>query len=144
MTEATLELVIANSKNSLPLFDFPVLYFLLDGEEIVYIGQSSSLAGAWGRVHSHKKDGKVFNGYSFFKLEGDPNTAEAIHIVKFTPKYNFQLPTQDIWKPIGTLAEIIGITPGRFKKMLSKKGVRPITGFNYFKVDEVMAAEVGL
>lgn len=69
---------------------------MIDGNEIVYVGQSYDINS---RVCTHKREGiKKFDYYSFMALgESDnANEIEAILIAKFNPKYNSNLPPQQV------------------------------------------------
>lgn len=66
------------------------VYFLIDGEEIVYVGKSTACES---RVNVHIKDpNKKFDRYKIIPLD-EPliSEAEALYILKFTPKYNRKL-----------------------------------------------------
>lgn len=65
------------------------IYFLVDCENVVYVGQSSNFTG---RISTHLRD-KRFD--SFYLLELDSkyiNDAEFFYISKFAPKYNKDAP----------------------------------------------------
>lgn len=63
------------------------IYFLFDGETIVYIGKSTDIHG---RVHAHLKDpGKHFDRYAYIAVSSDDlDAAEFEYIKLFEPKYN--------------------------------------------------------
>lgn len=71
---------------------FSGIYFLFDGDEIVYVGQSKNV---WKRLAQHSKD-KLFNGYTV--LSCDPASLDDIekhYIKEFSPKYNQQHLTKE-------------------------------------------------
>lgn len=74
----------------------PGVYFLVSGEEIVYIGQSYD---TMARVAAHKREQtKTFDSF-YVHLVPDGysmNQFEALLICQFHPKYNANLPVQDL------------------------------------------------
>lgn len=64
------------------------LYFLINDEEIVYIGQSKNLTS---RIKQHKND-KKFNSFSFIEFKENLNEEEAFFILLFNPIYNRAIP----------------------------------------------------
>jgi len=70
---------------SLQFASFPGIYFLCDGDEVVYVGQSICVAG---RVGAHLKD-KVFDyAYCFRVPRSDLDAVESAFIHALKPKYN--------------------------------------------------------
>jgi len=68
------------------------IYLLKNNEEVVYVGQSVSFKSLLGRIHTHRSS-KVFDGFSFIKTnKEDLDAHEATTIVKYSPKYNCNLP----------------------------------------------------
>lgn len=66
----------------------PGVYLLLQGEEIVYVGQSGDIAG---RIRAHRREGKKqFDGVRWASVwrGSDRLRAEAILILVLTPRYN--------------------------------------------------------
>ena len=71
------------------------IYFLKMDGVVVYVGQSSSLEK---RLLSHKRD-KEFNDFDYTEcLPEDANNLEARNIVRYNPKYNWNLPKNDLYK----------------------------------------------
>jgi hypothetical protein len=70
------------------------IYFLLDGEKIVYVGQSISLLS---RVAKHWQEGaKPFNRVFFIECaQAELSHLEALYIDKFKPQYNASKPWVD-------------------------------------------------
>lgn len=72
----------------------PCLYFLMDGDEVVYVGQTRSFHQ---RIYQHKNGeastpAKVFNRVKYEVMDiNELNKAEAWHMLKHMPKYNRQL-----------------------------------------------------
>lgn len=68
------------------------VYFLLKGETIVYVGQSMNCEA---RVHTHVVSGKKdFDTYSIIPIidECERNDTEIVNILKYTPRYNKNIP----------------------------------------------------
>lgn len=73
------------------LSDLCYVYFLLDGDEIVYVGMSDTLQS---RFHAHTKD-KKFDGVSWIQVsKHDQKYIEAYYIVTLKPKYNKFIPVR--------------------------------------------------
>jgi len=92
------------------LFDHVcAVYFLLQGEQIVYVGQSKS---AMTRIATHWQERtKKFNRVFFVQCkEYELEHLEALYINKFQPLYNVTKPwvdpTSTAWD--GTLSEVFG------------------------------------
>lgn len=61
------------------------IYFLLQGDEIVYVGQADNVGV---RLRAHQKD-KQFDSYYDIQCEKEEaNSLEHYFILKFSPKYN--------------------------------------------------------
>lgn len=76
------------------------LYFLIDGEEIVYVGQTLDLSS---RAKKHEET-KAFSNIAFmFVPKGEVNDYEAEYIVRFSPKYNKMLPSNGLYKNLSTI-----------------------------------------
>ncbi len=72
----------AYSESCAPRF----LYFLLDGYEVVYVGQTKNIVQ---RIQSHRKD-KIFDGVQFLRMPPrfHPLVLESAFIKKMNPKLN--------------------------------------------------------
>lgn len=66
------------------------LYFLFDGDELVYVGQTEDLDA---RLSVHRKSEKKWNSYAFLPcfLE-NMDSLEARYIIRYSPRYNVGLP----------------------------------------------------
>ncbi len=63
------------------------VYFLLNDDEIVYVGQSSNNAGE--RINKHLFEGKEFNSFSTIKVESEYlDLVESFYIHIFNPTLN--------------------------------------------------------
>tara|TARA_X000001036_G_C20140235_1_gene586998 strand:- start:107 stop:472 length:366 start_codon:yes stop_codon:yes gene_type:complete len=61
------------------------VYFLFDGDELIYIGQTIN---EYQRVAGHFND-KIFDSYTFMPcLKEELNTIESVYIDHFKPKLN--------------------------------------------------------
>jgi len=86
--------VAANCKSkSVPIMSGHAVYFLWDGNLLVYIGQTSNLL--W-RLGNHISDGKVFDSVSIFPVSKEDVTAvEAVNIMAYKPNYNKSVMNQE-------------------------------------------------
>lgn len=68
------------------------IYFLFDGNELVYVGKSHS--NMRGRIAAHMADRfKDFTHFGFIELPADEvKAAEDAFILKYFPRYNVALP----------------------------------------------------
>lgn len=98
-------------KNAKKLWDqIQGIYFLIQNNNIVYVGQSSELIH---RISNHEKDRKIiFDGYSYIKCPKEIlDDLEAYYIYTFKPKYNSVLPKNKYFKSIGQLKREIFYLP---------------------------------
>lgn len=69
------------------------VYFLIDGDEVVYVGITSDIHN---RIIQHiQENKKVFNRYAFIECEDGHCEIEANYIAKLKPKYNKKLVMYD-------------------------------------------------
>ena len=86
----------------------PCLYFLMDGDEVVYVGQTRSFHL---RMYQHKNGeastpAKVFNRVKYEVMDrNELDKAEAWHMLKHMPKYNRQLRLKGQLNMLRKLAE---------------------------------------
>jgi transposase len=67
------------------------VYFLIDNDEIVYVGMSDTVQS---RLHAHTKD-KKFTKVTWMKVKAhDQKYIEAYYIMTLKPKYNKFLPVR--------------------------------------------------
>lgn len=78
---------ILSNKVGLDEAGVPCVYFLIDGSEIVYIGQTVNFLS---RINSHKSDqDKKFDSYFTFNCESEHmDGLESFLIMYHQPKYN--------------------------------------------------------
>ncbi len=68
---------------------FAGVYFLLDGDEIVYVGRSDNI---FARVGNHVNGDMTFNGVYWVPAAGlDQVRLEQLYVGRFAPKYNTYL-----------------------------------------------------
>lgn len=85
------------------------VYFLIDKKEVVYIGQSRSLAS---RVESHRQN-KVFDRILYLPCpEDNLNDVESSLIRKFRPKYNLSQVNSGLLDSHMTSLQKIGMSEG--------------------------------
>lgn len=62
------------------------VYFLINGREIVYVGQSQDVLG---RIAAHRKQGRRFDRYAYIECTPDKlDDLEAQYIAAFAPRLN--------------------------------------------------------
>lgn len=66
------------------------VYFLFDGDDLVYIGRAANIAKRVGE-HSSNRYGKKFDSYTFIPCEYQEAQSLEIHLIReHNPKYNEQ------------------------------------------------------
>jgi len=81
-----LEVAVNCKSKSVPIMNGYAVYFLWDGNLLVYIGQTSNLLS---RIGTHINDGKVFDSASVFPVSKEEVMAvEAVNIMAYKPSYN--------------------------------------------------------
>lgn len=76
----------------IPMLYKPIkgVYFLIQDNEIVYVGSSSS--DVLNRILGHHKKGSIpFSNYYFLEINHDYRLIESLYIIKLHPKYNIYL-----------------------------------------------------
>jgi hypothetical protein len=84
------------------------IYKLMNGKEVVYVGQSRTMEGVKGIVRNHKsgEDRKIFDGYDYEKVDGDVlSEVESRVILEFNPKYNKVLPKNTTYKSLSVASK---------------------------------------
>ena len=105
-----LSFILENKKSINSVYPIRGIYFLIDKEEIVYIGKSKDIHF---RISTHLENpDKIFTHYYIIKTNLKTNRSlwlESEYIMKFKPKYNSSLPgprpfktPQEINKESGT------------------------------------------
>ena len=85
--------ILRTADTCVPFALSPRIYFLLQGNVIVYVGQSKTLCG---RIIQHIESGKEFNLVSTFPIKQDILTiTEFMNIMFYQPIYNKDLMTKE-------------------------------------------------
>jgi predicted GIY-YIG superfamily endonuclease len=118
------------------------IYFLIQNQKIVYIGQSHDVIN---RIYTHLNKGKKgFDSFSYIEIAYDKlNILEAEYIVKFKPIHNTKLPSNDKYKSAEILLKLLGWNRWKLKKVIKNNRILPVyEGFcKYYHVDDF--AKVG-
>ena len=76
----------------------PCVYFLFDGDELVYIGKTDNI---FYRIGSHINEGlKKFDRFEMFETQNN-DRLEALLITLLKPKYNKLVPKSPVIKSVG-------------------------------------------
>ena len=114
-------LVFANSQNNIKLVRG--IYFLFDGSNLVYIGQSENI---FKRVPIHLET-KKFDNWNYIEfVEDDLNILEAEFILKYKPKYNKSIPKNNRWVSQSLIKKIHNIGKVETNKMIINNEVECI------------------
>jgi hypothetical protein len=84
------------------------IYKLISAGEVVYVGQSRAKRSVEDRVISHRSGlyKKNFDDYEYYRVDGESlNEVEAREIIKFNPKYNSILPSNDSYESLNVAAK---------------------------------------
>lgn len=108
------------------------IYFLFDGDEIVYVGQSVDIMT---RIGAHLRD-KIFDSFNYIECGlRDLNNLEATYILELKPKYNTTLPKNDFWMSSNAIKQKHGIGKRDLKKIIKEEKIefRDFLGVLYVK-----------
>lgn len=85
------EILVNKCEVSMPCPYIPAVYFLIDGDEIVYVGQAANLRR---RLHEHKTQGvKAFTHFAYVRCNiEDLAETESKYLMAYKTKYNVQRP----------------------------------------------------
>lgn len=86
-----------NTKEKIPCSG---VYFLFEGDEVVYVGQG---ANPMARINTHLIDKKFDSYYVVPCDEENLNQTEAEYITKYLPKYNKSMPQSPSSRGVGRL-----------------------------------------
>ena len=112
------------------------IYFLFDGDEIVYIGQSVNILARVG-VHFFDKN-KQFNSFAYIEYPlGTLAELEAEYILIFVPKYNANPPGNSKWQSLDVIKKRTGIGKNALKKFVRQNKIQNLGG--YFLVSDFAA-----
>lgn len=74
--------------SEIPFNKFNCVYFLMDGDYVAYVGQTSHLSA---RISTHVNDGKEFDSVSWVCVDpGDLLLIEAFNIAHYNPSLNIE------------------------------------------------------
>lgn len=108
------------------------IYFLIDGEEIVYVGQSLDV---YSRVTAHRSN-KDFTHYSHFECEkADANELEDMYITLLDPHYNKKLNKYGRYYNISEIATEFDLDLQEITTILKHMNILPLFSVNYRTVD---------
>ena len=114
-------LVFANTQNNIKLVRG--IYFLFDGSNLVYIGQSENI---FKRVPIHLET-KKFDNWNYIEfVEDDLNILEAEFILKYQPKYNKSIPKNNRWLSQSLIKKIHNIGKVETNRMVLNNEVECI------------------
>lgn len=104
------------------------IYFLFDGNEVVYVGQSVNILA---RINVHlAQEKKAFDAFAFVEYPQDVlNEVEAAYIVKLCPRYNTGLPQNQTWANLETIHRKVNIRKDKLKKFIKNKRIEATNGF---------------
>lgn len=126
-------------RNKQPSIAIRGLYFLLQGDDVVYVGQSEDILI---RAHSHRKD-KKYDGFSYLEFpEGNLNDLEAEYIIKCQPICNLTMPPNEKYKSLPVIRNMTNVNLWAVKRFIVLEGIRPVTHFNaipYYKISDFLS-----
>lgn len=107
-------------------------YLLWENGLVVYVGQSSNI---WARVGVHLTNPlKNFDGFSYCRVTGDLNNAEAELIVRYMPRMNSGLPNNSIYASSNQIKKMFSIDGWKWRKL---KQVLIPEWRDYYKISHV-------
>jgi excinuclease UvrABC nuclease subunit len=107
----------------------PGIYFLLQDDEIVYVGKS---ADTGFRVATHYNQGeKVFNGHAVVEIVDTEarDYWEVEYIVRFAPRYNASLPPSKKWVTLAILQRMTGQSKPTLKRIIRNLNIKDTNGY---------------
>ena len=111
------------------------IYYLIDGDEIVYIGQG---ANVWGRIGAHVAENKkVFDRFFFvFVPTEDLDDFETEEIIKYNPRYNEKLPSIKKYATTLKLKELLNWDGWTIRKFIKDWNITayPACDRQYYKI----------
>lgn len=118
------------------------VYFLLDKNEIVYVGKTVN----FNQRLKHHMQSKKFDSYFLLKCESQSeiDKLEFDYIVKFEPKYNKILPQSDRYLSVNKLKDRFKIGAWDFKRFVKQKGIKHLVclaGTSYYDIEDFKELE---
>ena len=104
------------------------IYFLFQGDTVVYVGQSADIQS---RLSVHMSDeNKEFDSYAYFEFPyGDLDMQEGDYIMEYQPFLNSTMPKGSRWKSQAQLKTILNTKALPIKRWVKKNLIRPVNGF---------------
>ncbi len=104
------------------------VYFLLNGTEIVYVGQAYDVMSRIGFHRDEKK--KEFNSYYIVECPKEHlNLVEAHFILKFKSLHNVTVPVQGVFKSRHQLKKIFNANLWQIKKFIRINRLQDYNGY---------------
>ena len=100
------------------------IYILLLNGEAVYVGQSETIVGMWGRIACHFRNKQFDRVCAWLCDQTRLNEAEAILIYELQPKYNILFPPQSVVLTKAKLKEHFGCNGHQVNSFLRKHKVQ--------------------
>lgn len=133
--------IIQKKNNLSDIFLSSGIYFLININKIVYVGQTRINFAT--RISKHiKKNNIKFNSFYIIPLSSSKNLdeIEANYILKFNPKYNFKLPPNSIYISRCQFKKIFhGVSWHVIKKGIKEKLILPYVNGKAFNINEIGA-----
>jgi hypothetical protein len=119
--------VTFDSKENIPLTSVRGIYFLFDGKDIVYVGQSVNMNY---RVGQHVVSDKEFDSWNYVEIKAEClDEYEAEYIMHLQPKYNKAIPKNTIWHSIDAVKRKSGVGKLKLRKIIKELELE-CTNFN--------------
>jgi len=113
------------------------IYYLLQDNEIVYIGQAQDVVA---RIITHRHQGKKnFNHYSIHAIpNGDLTVIESNEIVRHRPKYNKYLPKNSTYMNKHQLRVLLGLPTLEISRIIRNNNIKAeiICGQQFYPLAE--------
>jgi len=114
---------------------FPGVYYLIKDKEVVYVGKSMNV---YGRISVHISERtKDFDRFYVRPCkQNELSDLELKEILRFQPRYNASLPSNDRWFNARQLKDILNLNGVQIKKIIREKGIKGlfVCGNTYFDV----------
>jgi len=109
------------------------VYFLIDQDEIVYVGQSLN---AMSRIAVHLTDQtKVFDSYTIIECSPEElSDIEAHYILTWNPVFNSDIPANGLYKSLMQLKELTSTDMNTLRRFIKAKNIQPVSG--YYRVSD--------
>ncbi|MDQ0255604.1 hypothetical protein J2S74_002986 [Evansella vedderi] len=114
------------NNNKITYQDGEYIYFLLDGEEVVYVGKTIK---PFPPIPNHRD--KIFTDVSIlpidsFDFEGTADVLLIDLLIKLLPKYNTTLPTNERYMTKGIIKKRFDVNGYELNRLIKKNGAKTI------------------